>query len=50
MITIADALAALRPGTTWIIYGNDYATLQWLSPGSPPTIEEIMDKIAELEA
>ena len=47
---IASALQALKPGTQWVLYGNDYTGLEWLDSEQQPTKQEIFDKIAELDA
>lgn len=48
--TIFDALAVLVPNSEWNIEGEDYATIQWLSPNIPqPTLEEIQAEIARQE-
>jgi hypothetical protein len=47
---IFNALAALTPRAEWNIEGEDYATIQWLSPNIPqPTLEEIQAEIARQE-
>ena len=48
--TIADALQALKPGAEWVLRGNDYTGLEWLSSEQQPTKTEVADKIAELDA
>lgn len=51
MITIPDALQALRPGAEWVLRGNEYAGLEWLdSTQQKPTEQEVNDEIARLEA
>lgn len=46
-ITQADAIHALRPGSQFVIRGEE---LEWYSPSiSKPTKEEIQEKIKELE-
>lgn len=48
---IAEALGALRPGAQWALRDNDYAKLEWASQDqSPPSLEELEAKAAELEA
>ena len=47
---IASALQALKPGTQWVLYGNDYTGLEWLDSDQNPTKTEVIDKIAELDA
>ena len=49
--SIFSALATLTPSAEWNIEGEDYATIQWLSPNIPqPTLEEIQAEIVRLEA
>ena len=48
--TIPDALQALKPGAEWILRGEDYTGLEWLSSEQQPTKTEVVDKIAELDA
>ena len=51
MITIPDALQALRPGAEWVLRGNTYDGLEWLDQvQTKPTEEEVNDEIAALEA
>jgi hypothetical protein len=51
MITIPDALQALRPGAQWVLRGSDYDGLEWLDQvQSQPTEEEVNAKVARLEA
>ena len=47
---IAEAIAALKPGATWSLNGDDYSGLTWLDSEQQPTKTEIVDKIAELDA
>ena len=47
---IAEAIAALKPGATWSLNGDDYSGLTWLDSEQHPTKTEIVDKIAELDA
>ena len=48
--TIADALAALKPTSEWVLRGNDYTGLEWLDSDQKPTKTEVANKIAELDA
>lgn len=41
MIDIALALTHLRPSEEWVLDGEDYEGLTWLSDTEKPTIEEI---------
>ena len=51
MITIPDALQALRPGAEWVLRGNEYDGLEWLdTKQTKPTEEEINAEIARLQA
>ena len=51
MITIPDALQALRPGAEWVLRGNEYAGLEWLdTKQAQPTEEEVNAEIARLQA
>ena len=51
MITIPDALQALRPGAEWVLRGNSYDGLEWLDANqTKPTEEEVNAEIAALEA
>lgn len=43
--TIAKALTNLVPDAEWTLSGDDYSNLNWLSDGTPPTIEEIEAEI-----
>jgi hypothetical protein len=44
------ALLYARPGSEWVLNGDDYATLRWIGPGEPPTMEELEAAWAQLEA
>ena len=47
---IAEAVAALKPGATWSLNGDDYSGLEWLdSSQTKPTETEINSKISELD-
>lgn len=51
MITIIDALQALRPGAEWVLRGDTYDGLEWLDIiQTKPTEQEVNDEIAVLEA
>ena len=51
MITIIDALQALRPNSEWVLRGNEYSGLEWLdTKQSQPTEAEINAEIAVLQA
>ena len=48
---ITHALIALKPGSQWVLRGNDYSGLEWLdSVHTKPTETEINNKISELDA
>ena len=47
---IPAALDALKPGAQWMLNGEDYTGITWLSSEQQPTKTEIADKIAELDA
>ena len=48
---IAEALAQLTPKAEWIIDGDSYEGITWLSTDiTKPTKSEVTAKIAELEA
>ena len=51
MITIPDALEVLRPGAEWVLRGDTYDGIEWLDTiQSKPTLKEVQDEIARLEA
>ena len=41
MTDYAAVLTANYPGKEWSLDNNDYATLKWLSAGTPPTQAEL---------
>jgi len=47
---ITHALQALRPGSQWVLNGDKYSGLQWMDKNDPPTEQELLDKVAELDA
>jgi hypothetical protein len=47
---ISAAIAHARPNAQWSLSGNDSATLQWIGPGEPPTMEELEAAWAQLKA
>ena len=48
---IAEAIAILRPSSTFGITNDDFATLKWNDPNTnPPSLEEVQSKVAELKA
>lgn len=49
--SIAAALQELAPNAQWVVRDNNYDSLEWHSEGiTPPTLEEVEAKMAELEA
>ena len=51
MITIADAILSINPKASFVISGEHYDKIEWLSKGvEKPTLEEINAKIEELDA
>ena len=48
---ITHAILALKPAAEWSVIGDEYSGLEWLdSKHKKPTLKEITDKIAELDA
>jgi len=48
---IVLALKELKPEAEWALSGDDYSGLEWLdSKQTKPTLKELTDKIAELDA
>jgi hypothetical protein len=47
---LPNAISQARPDAQWSLSGDDYATLQWIGPGEPPTMEELEAAWAQLEA
>ena len=47
---IPHALQVLKPGAEWVLDGENYTGLTWLSSEQQPTKTEVIDKIAELDA
>ncbi len=48
---IVLALNELKPEAEWALSGDDYSGLEWLdSNQKKPTLKELTDKIAELDA
>ena len=47
---ITHALQALKPGSEWVLRGEDYSGLEWLdSKQTQPTETEVNIKISELD-
>jgi hypothetical protein len=47
---ITDALLSLKPGAEWILNGDEYSGLQWLSDTECPTQEELLEESERLQA
>tara|TARA_B100002019_G_scaffold169118_1_gene146218 strand:- start:1248 stop:1607 length:360 start_codon:yes stop_codon:yes gene_type:complete len=47
--SIPDALQSLKPGSQWVLRGEDYTGLEWLDSGQQPTEQEVKAKIIELD-
>jgi tRNA A37 N6-isopentenylltransferase MiaA len=48
---IVDALQTLAPGAEWVLTGDQYSGLQWLSQDiEQPTEETLLDEVARLQA
>ena len=51
MTDIIDAIIALHPNCSFTLIGDDYSKIHWVDvPDSPSTIEQVNDKLAELQA
>ena len=49
MITLMDAIQALKPGAECSIQGNDYDRIEWLDKNqTKPTEDEVNTKLTEL--
>ena len=47
---VTHALQALKPGSEWVLRGEDYSGLEWLdSKQTQPTETEVNSKISELD-
>ena len=47
---VTHALQALKPGSEWVLRGEDYSGLEWLdSKQTRPTETEVNSKISELD-
>jgi hypothetical protein len=50
MITMADAVMSLRPGTEWIMNGDDVEGIIWHTPNVEPlTTAEVQAEMMRLE-
>ena len=50
MITIMDAIQALKPGAECLVRGDTYSGIEWLDKNqTKPTEQEILDKQTELQ-
>jgi hypothetical protein len=47
---LANAIISLRPGEQWILNGDDYSGLEWLSETEIPTEEELFAEINRLQS
>lgn len=47
---ITHAMQSLASGKQWVIRGDDYSGLEWLSDGTPPTEEELLIEIERLQS
>lgn len=47
---LTDALISLKPGSEWILNGDEYSGLQWLSIEEAPTEEELLEEAQRLQA
>ena len=50
MITLMDAIQALKPGAEGNIRGNKYSGIEWLDKEIMPSEEEVNAKLSELQA
>lgn len=49
MVTMAQAIVALTPTAQFNIFGEDYNSLEWLSPEIPvPTYDQVQDQITTM--
>ena len=48
--TIPEALQSLKPGSQWVLSGQEYSGLEWMDSGQQPTEQEVKAKIIELDA
>tara|TARA_B100000965_G_scaffold346996_1_gene318840 strand:- start:86 stop:460 length:375 start_codon:yes stop_codon:yes gene_type:complete len=49
MITIMDAIQALKPGAECLVRGNEYSSIEWLDKSqTQPTEDEVNAKVTEL--
>lgn len=48
---IPSALQSLRPGAQWVLRGDDYSGLEWLSVDqTKPTEEEVNTEVLKIQA
>lgn len=47
---LSHALSSLRPGSEWVLRGEEYSGLEWQSEGDPPTEEELLQEVNRLQA
>ena len=47
---ISHAIPLLRPNSQWVLIGDSYSGLDWKNGDAPPTEQELLDKVEELQA
>lgn len=47
---ITAALQSLKPGTRWIVRGDEYSGIEWLDESPMPTEEELVQEMNRLQA
>jgi hypothetical protein len=51
IVTVTDAVASLRPGAPFVIYGDELSGLVWQTEGIEPLTEaEVQSEIKRLES
>lgn len=50
MIGIEEAIHSLNPNAQWVLRGNDYDTIEWLSDDPKPSWEEVVQEQQRLQA
>ncbi len=46
---LSHALSSLRPNSQWVLIGDDYSGLEWLSDDVPPSEEELLEEAERLQ-
>ena len=46
---ISHAIPLLRPNSQWVLIGDSYEGLDWRNGDAPPTEQELLDKVQELQ-